>query len=207
MAAGGLRIIGGTLKGRRIEAPSWEGLRPTSDRLRETLFNVLAPRIPGARVLDGYAGTGAVGIEALSRGAAHVTFVEEDRRAADLIRRNLERCGLSGSLRVQADHPEPGETGPVDAAPHVIIRARFAAAAGRLAAGEFDVLFLDPPYGAAPLMDALESAAPLVGPGVLLVIEHARRDSVPDRLAGLGRTRTLVSGDSSLTFYAKDHDD
>ena len=76
-----MRIIAGTLKGRRLDAPDWDGLRPTSDKLRETLFNVLAPRIGGARVLDGYAGTGAVGIEALSRGAAHVTFVERDPRA------------------------------------------------------------------------------------------------------------------------------
>jgi len=71
-----VRIIAGTLKGRRLDAPDWSGLRPTSDRLRETLFNVLAPRIDGARFLDAYAGTGAVGIEALSRGAAHATFVE-----------------------------------------------------------------------------------------------------------------------------------
>ena len=84
-----MRIIAGTLKGRRLEAPDWDGLRPTSDRLRETLFNVLAPRIRGARVLDGYAGTGAVGIEALSRGAAHVTFVERDPRAVALIEANL----------------------------------------------------------------------------------------------------------------------
>ena len=65
-----MRVIAGTLKGRRLKAPTWDGLRPTSDKLRETLFNILAPRIAGARVLDGYAGTGAVGIEALSRGAA-----------------------------------------------------------------------------------------------------------------------------------------
>ncbi len=76
-------------KGRRLKAPAWDGLRPTSDKLRETLFNILAPRIAGARVLDGYAGTGAVGIEALSRGAAHVLFVERDRRAAALIEANL----------------------------------------------------------------------------------------------------------------------
>lgn len=200
MSAQGLRIIGGALKGRRIESPSWDGLRPTSDRLRETLFNVLAPRIAGARVLDGYAGTGAVGIEALSRGAAHVTFVEQDRRAADLIGRNLERCGLSGSVRLQADRAQPA-----GAPPYAIIRARFAAAAEGLPAGEFDVLFLDPPYGAAALTEALESAAPLVGPGAVLVIEHARRDDAPERLPGLARTRTLVSGDSALTFYAKDH--
>ncbi len=81
----GIRIIAGTLKGRRLESPDWPGLRPTSDKLRETLFNVLGAAVVGARVLDGYAGTGAVGIEALSRGAAHVTFVERDPRAAALI--------------------------------------------------------------------------------------------------------------------------
>ena len=90
-----MRIIAGTLKGRRIEAPDWPGLRPTSDRLRETLFNILAPRIEGARVLDAYSGTGAIGIEALSRGAAHVTFVEWDRRAQTLIETNLRKCGVS----------------------------------------------------------------------------------------------------------------
>src|SRR5881392_615153 len=90
-----MRVIAGSLKGRRIDAPKWEGLRPTSDKLRETLFNVLAPRIEGAVLLDGYAGTGAVGIEALSRGAAHVTFVERDPRAAALIEANLTHCGVS----------------------------------------------------------------------------------------------------------------
>ena len=88
-----MRVIAGSLKGRRLEAPAWEGLRPTSDKLRETLFNVLAPRIAGASFLDGYAGSGAVGIEALSRGAAFVTFVERDPRAVTLIETNLKRCG------------------------------------------------------------------------------------------------------------------
>src|SRR5687768_4916299 len=106
-----MRVIAGTLKGRRLESPDWPGLRPTSDRLRETLFNVLAPRIAGARVLDGYAGTGAVGIEALSRGAAHVTFVEQDRRAQQLIEINLQRAGVGDR--------------------YAIIRAGFAAAAQR----------------------------------------------------------------------------
>ena len=80
-----MRVIAGEFKGRRLDVPDWAGLRPTSDKLRGTLFNILAPRIRGARVLDGYAGTGAVGIEALSRGAAHVAFVERDARAARLI--------------------------------------------------------------------------------------------------------------------------
>src|SRR5687768_17626925 len=89
-----MRVIAGRYKGRRLKTPTWDGLRPTSDKLRETLFNILAPRIEGARVLDGYAGTGAVGIEALSRGAAHVTFVEQNRRAAALIEQNLAVCGV-----------------------------------------------------------------------------------------------------------------
>src|SRR5688572_6228519 len=124
-----MRIIAGSLKGRRLKAPTWEGLRPTSDKLRETLFNILAPRIAGARVLDGYAGTGATGIEALSRGAASVTFVERDRRAQALIAENLARCGV-----------EEG---------YAIIRAEMARAIDELrAAGStFDIALLDPPYG------------------------------------------------------------
>ena len=95
-----MRVIAGSLKGRRLKAPTWDGLRPTSDKLRETLFNVLAPRIAGARVLDGFAGTGALGIEALSRGAAHVTFVERDRRAQALIAENLARCGIADGYAI-----------------------------------------------------------------------------------------------------------
>src|SRR5262245_55360885 len=90
-----MRVIAGSLKGRRLKTPEWVGVRPTSDKLRETLFNVLAPRIEGARVLDGYAGTGALGIEAISRGAAAVTFVEVDRRAQQLIATNLAHCGVT----------------------------------------------------------------------------------------------------------------
>src|SRR5512134_846169 len=99
-----MRIIAGSLKGRRLKTPAWDGLRPTSDRLRETLFNILAPRIAGARVLDGYAGTGAVGIEARSRGASEVVFVERDARAAALLAENLAHCGVtSGCAIMRAD--------------------------------------------------------------------------------------------------------
>src|SRR5918995_4312930 len=95
-----MRVLAGEFKGRRLKAPSWEGLRPTSDKLRETLFNILSPRIDGARVVDGFAGTGAVGIEALSRGAAHVTFIEQDRRAVALIEANLAACGVDADYNV-----------------------------------------------------------------------------------------------------------
>ena len=177
-----MRIIAGTLKGRRLEAPDWPGLRPTSDRLRETLFNVLAPHIDGARVLDAYAGTGAVGIEALSRGAAHVTFVEHDRRAQALIETNLERCGVKDR--------------------YAIIRAGFRAAAERLDA-PFDVMFLDPPYGRALLAEALAIAAPLASETTLMVVEHARRDAAPEDAGGLNRTRQVVQGDSVLSFFRR----
>ena len=178
-----MRIIAGSLKGRRLEAPDWPGLRPTSDRLRETLFNILAPRIDGARLLDGYAGTGAVGIEALSRGAAHVTFVDHDARAVRLIESNLRRCGVSER--------------------YAIIRAGFTAAAA--SAGEADLVFLDPPYGAAELTAALGAAAPILAPGGLLILEHAARDSAPETAGPLARTRQVVHGDSALSFYRLVH--
>ena len=178
-----MRVIAGEFKGRRLEAPDWAGLRPTSDKLRGTLFNILAPRIRGARVVDGYAGTGAVGIEALSRGAAHVSFVEQDARAARLIAANLARCGVVNR--------------------YAIIRAAFAGADRQLAGGRrVDVLFLDPPYGAAELSAALTAAEPLVGPGTLLVVEHAKRDRAPEQHGALALTREVTSGDSALAFYS-----
>ena len=175
-----MRVIAGRLKGRRLKAPTWEGLRPTSDKLRETLFNILAPRIAGARVLDGYAGTGAVGIEALSRGAAHVTFVEKDRRAVRLIEENLAVCG------VKADYT-------IDIGDLVSVLRR------RPGDALFDLIWLDPPYDIATVPDALAAAAPLLAPDGLLVLERAtRRD--PDVPASLARVRDVKSGDSTLTF-------
>src|SRR3954470_2345106 len=113
----GMRIVAGEFRGRALKSPTWEGLRPTSDRLRETLFNILGPSNRGARVLDGYAGTGAIGLEALSRGAAQVTFVEKDARAVKLIETNLAALG--------------GDAKPV------IIRAGLAEAIARLGHAAF----------------------------------------------------------------------
>src|SRR3954452_894466 len=137
-----MRIVAGEFRGRTIKAPTWEGLRPTSDRLRETLFNILGPGIRGARVLDGFAGTGAIGIEALSRGAAAVAFVERDPRAIALIEANLAPL-------VTGERPKP-----------VIIRAGFAEAAARLSERVFDVIVLDPPYAETAAADALGAAQP-----------------------------------------------
>ena len=178
-----MRIIAGELKGRTIGTPAWEGLRPTSDRLRETIFNILAPAIRGARFVDGYAGTGAVGLEALSRGAAHVTFVEQDRRAAALIASNLQRCGVDDR--------------------YAIIPAGFAGALARSPQGSFDIIFIDPPYGAAQLAAALAAAEAWMSDTTLLVVEHARRDESPAAPGSLERTRVVRSGDSALSFFRR----
>jgi 16S rRNA (guanine966-N2)-methyltransferase len=182
-----MRVIAGALKGRRLKAPTWDGLRPTSDKLRETLFNILAPRIDGARFFDGYAGTGAVGIEALSRGAAAVTFAENDRRAVALIEENLAHCGVENG--------------------YAIIRADVARAIDQLDAAAFgpyelfEIVWLDPPYEEQP--DAVIAAAGvLVASGGLLVVEHARRRGLPESAGRLSRVRQVNSGDSTLSFYA-----
>jgi 16S rRNA (guanine966-N2)-methyltransferase len=175
-----IRVIAGSLKGRRLQTPTWEALRPTSDKLRETLFNVVAPRVRGARVLDGYAGTGALGIEAISRGAAQVTFVERDRRAQALIAANLAHCGIAGG--------------------YVIIRASFARALANLTGVSFDLVLLDPPYDEA-VDEPITTAARRLTPGGLLVLEHARRRDTPAAAGGLVRTRQVISGDSALSLY------
>ena len=177
-----MRVIAGAFKGRRLATPKWDGLRPTSDKLRETLFNILAARVQGARVLDGYAGTGAIGIEALSRGAAHVTFVDSDARALRLIDQNLKLCGLSDR--------------------HVIIRGRLGTSL-LPASATFDLAVLDPPYDAPDLAAAVAAAAPLVAPDGVLVLEHARRRPAPASTGGLARTRDVISGDSALAFYSR----
>lgn len=176
-----MRVIAGRFKGRTLKTPTWDGIRPTSDRLRETLFNVLAPDVPGARVLDVYAGTGAVGLEALSRGARDVTFVEADRRAVALIRENLARCAVSeGCAIVARDAAEALRRGPVD---------------------RFDIVFLDPPYATPSRDTVVDLAAAHVTEAGVLVLEHAHRQAPPPVAGRLVLTRTLRQGDSALTFY------
>jgi 16S rRNA (guanine(966)-N(2))-methyltransferase RsmD len=187
-----VRVIAGALKGRRLKSPTWDGLRPTSDRLRETLFNVIAPRVAGARVLDGYAGTGAVGIEALSRGARQVTFVERDRRARALIADNLAHCGVASGCAIIRDSFDR-----IDAPWRDDAAGDVETTVERV----FDIILLDPPY-AEPPEQVIASAARLLAPGGLLVLEHAKRTAAPASAADLARTRQIVSGDSVLSFYA-----
>jgi 16S rRNA (guanine(966)-N(2))-methyltransferase RsmD len=176
-----VRVIAGRLKGRRLKVPKWDGLRPTSDKLRETLFNILAARITGARVLDGYAGTGAVGLEAISRGAAHVTFVEKDRRAAALIEQNLAACGIVDGYTIHCG----------DAA----------AVLPRLGRDAFDLILLDPPYDAT-ITDVLEASSRALARDGLLVLEHATRRA-PEGPASVEQVRDVKSGDSTLTFFVR----
>jgi 16S rRNA (guanine(966)-N(2))-methyltransferase RsmD len=177
-----VRIIAGALKGRRLKTPTWDGLRPTSDKLRETLFNIVSVRIVGARVLDGFAGTGAIGIEALSRGASHVTFVEQHARAISLIRENLAACNREEGYTI-----EHGDF------VQVLARLRPDPA--------FDLILLDPPYDR-PVRDALDASARLLQPAGLVVLERATRQE-PDTPPSLERVRDVKSGDSTLTFFQR----
>jgi 16S rRNA (guanine(966)-N(2))-methyltransferase RsmD len=176
-----MRIIAGVYKGRTLAGPKWAGLRPTSDKLRETLFNILGPSVQGSRVLDAYAGTGALGIEALSRGAAFVAFVERDPRAQALIAENLRRCGVSeGYAMIRAASG---------------LRRRFAEGPA------FDLILIDPPYDEGDLGAAVAGVSPWLTPGGRLVLEYARRRQTPPEIPGLVRVRTVESGDSALAFY------
>ncbi len=183
-----MRIIAGTLRSRTLEAPAGLATRPTSDRLRETLFNVLAPRIEGAQVLDLYAGSGAVGIEALSRGALRVVFVERAPAALKVLRTNLARLGLTRGFTVQGG-----------AASAWLRRARGAERG-------FDVIFLDPPYNAAEeYADTLgllgSAAAGLLAEGAVVIAEHRRKQKMEEHYGVLEHTRLLPQGDAALSFY------
>ncbi len=185
-----MRIIAGRLRSRALEAPAGLATRPTSDRLRETLFNVLAPRMESANFLDLYAGSGAVGIEALSRGAAQVTFVERAPAALKALRGNLARLGLTAGFHLHA--------GSV---------ASYLKKARRDAAG-FDVVFLDPPYDAAEEYAATLGllggvAHELLAEGAVVIAEHRRKEKLEENYGGLQRTRLLEQGDAALSFYAE----
>ncbi len=173
-----MRIVAGTLKGRRLQGPATDAVRPTSDRLRETLFNVLGPSVRGSRVLDAFAGTAAVGLEAISRGAAHVTFYERDPKAWKVAEANIQHCGVEPMCRV--------------------IRADFLKSKG---SADCDLVFLDPPYDDDDLTGVLRIAGAHAIPGGVIVLEHRRSRETPLSEGSLVRTRVLHSGDSELSFY------
>jgi 16S rRNA (guanine(966)-N(2))-methyltransferase RsmD len=184
-----MRIIAGQLKGRRLLAPKGSAVRPTSDALRETLFNVLGDAVVAARVLDAYAGTGALGLEALSRGARHVTFVERRRSAIEVLTRNVATLGVDDACAIIR----------ADFAPSRQLGARPA-----WAREAFDLVLLDPPYDEPDLDAVVAQAARLLVPGGRLVLEHSRRRDAPVPVGGVRRTRVLTAGDSALSFYGTD---
>ncbi|HEV7588347.1 MAG TPA: 16S rRNA (guanine(966)-N(2))-methyltransferase RsmD [Longimicrobium sp.] len=170
-----MRIVAGEWGGRRIQAPPGRGTRPTTDRVREAWMSTVAPALPGARVLDLFAGSGALGLEALSRGAAAATFVEQDAQALAILRANVDALGAVDAVRV--------------------VKGDAVKYARGLGEGSFDVAFADPPYAKGLARELAEAfaATPFAG---LLCIEHGKDDVLPE-LAG---ARTKRYGDTYLTF-------
>jgi len=181
-----MRVIAGTYRSRRLAAPRGLATRPTSDRLRETLFNVLASRIEGAVFVDLYAGSGAVGIEALSRGAKLVHFVDKASPAVAAIRSNLAALEIRSGFEVEA--------------------MSVASALGRFFAAT--IIFLDPPYEAAGEYERTlsligEEAASLLTSDGIVIAEHSRKTKLAERYGALARYRVLEQGDAALSFYTR----
>ena len=172
-----MRVIGGEFRSRLLKSLPGLDVRPTPDRLREALFNVLAPRIEGVVFADLYAGTGAVGIEALSRGAARAIFIEQNRAAVRVIRENVHKLGLDARADVRQGHV---------AALITVVQA--------------DVVFLDPPYRLEKeyeiAMEALGRKAP-----ALVIVQHDVRTNLAETYGRLKCIRVLKQGDNCLTFF------
>jgi 16S rRNA (guanine(966)-N(2))-methyltransferase RsmD len=180
-----MRIIGGAGKGRRLKSPKGSATRPTGDRVKQTLFDILAPRITGCRFLDLCAGAGGIGLEAASRGAGRVVLVDNDRAAVLAIQQNLEALGPPGTVHVYRQD------------------ARVALAAQADAGARFDVVFLDPPYESPlyeELLEQIGQTHALEADGIV-VAEHFHKRVLPATIGGLGQTRSVRIGDHRLTFY------
>jgi 16S rRNA (guanine966-N2)-methyltransferase len=184
-----MRVIAGQFRSRPLAAPKGNDTRPTSDRLRETLFNVLAPRIEGAIFLDLYAGSGAVGIEAISRGAREVIFVENAEPALRAIRANLASLGIRGNYSLEARGVN--------------------AALKRLAPANrtVNIIFLDPPYSDTAAYESTltllgNECHPLLAPDAIVIAEHLKKINLADAYGSLHRYRALKQGDSTLSLYS-----
>jgi 16S rRNA (guanine966-N2)-methyltransferase len=179
------RVIAGSARGIRLKAPG-EGTRPLSDRVKQTLFAILEPDLPGARFLDLFAGSGAAGIEALSRGAAAATFVEKDATATAVINANLKTANLDGD----------------------VVRADVETFLGKEAIGPFDLIVVDPPYAETELLarvlERLGAATAPLNAGARVVAKHFWRDRPPDRIGMLAAERDRRFGETALTFYRRE---
>ncbi len=188
-----MRIIAGTYRSRILKSLKGSALRPTSDRLRETLFDVLGAAVEGSRFLDVFAGTGAVGIEAISRGAVRAVFIENHGPAATLIRRNLESLGVRSGFQILAEDALRGLT--------KLAGKRLPRDAG------FDFVFVDPPYAAGEQYDRVLQflgSASFLAPRAMVIAEHRHTAELPERVGALRRARVLRQGDAALTFYRVD---
>ncbi len=181
-----MRVVGGELRGRTLSAPKGAKTRPTSDRVREALFDILAPVISGSTFLDAFAGSGAVGIEAASRGARRVVFLESDRRALLALRRNLEETGVKGKVI------------PLTTSKGLIILAEDAE--------PFDLVFMDPPYRLATEAGTLAEKVVdlgLLAEDGLLILEHALQTPPAESLRGLETSDKRRYGNTNLSFYRR----
>jgi 16S rRNA (guanine966-N2)-methyltransferase len=176
-----MRVIAGSARGRQLVAPRGSGTRPITDRVKETLFGIIGERVIDATVLDLYAGSGAIGIEALSRGAARCDFVEQDRRAVAAIRQNLAHAGLAGRGSV-----------------HAMDVLRYLE---RPAGDRYGLIFVDPPYEERAILAPLERLADRLAPAAAVVVKHHWRTPIPEP-AGLVRRRERRFGETTLTFLA-----
>ena len=182
-----MRIISGEYGGRVLKSPPDSRTRPTSDRLRETIFNIIAPQIEGARFLDLCSGSGAIGIEAVSRGASHVTFFDRSRKACALIEENLDRLGV-----------------PEDQTEVLALSAENFT--GRKHDQGWDIAFFDPPYETDYGVVLFEFGTPesnLLNEGGMLIAEHHNKNTLPDAIGELRRWRILKQGGTNLSFYER----
>ncbi|MGA3295760.1 MAG: 16S rRNA (guanine(966)-N(2))-methyltransferase RsmD [Candidatus Acidiferrales bacterium] len=181
-----MRVIAGTFRSRRLKGPGKLRLRPTSDRLRETLFNILGPAVQDSLFVDVFAGTGAVGIEAISRGAREVVFIESHAASVRLVRENLAALGVR-------EGAETIEASALRGLEQLAARHRMA-----------DFVFLDPPYkNREELLLVLEflDGSHLLAPRGLVIAEHSSKMDLPERFDRLERSRLVEQGDAALSFY------
>lgn len=179
-----MRVITGTARGRRLKTPENYDIRPTTDNVKESLFNILQFDIEGRRVLDLFAGTGQLGIECLSRGAASATFVDNDRKAVAIVKDNLKTCGLKGTV-VQGD------------------------ALSFLSKGQrFDLIFIDPPYDSGLYLPVLEriNSVDILSDGGIIICETRRETELPEMRAPYRKGREYAYGKVKLCLYTKEYE-
>ena len=176
-----MRITGGTCRGRTLRVPAGEKVRPTSDKVKQALFNILGDRVPGSVFLDLFAGAGGIGIEALSRGAERVVFVDGSRESLDAVKHNIDQAGFTDQAEAVASKVEP------------FLKKR---------SGPYDIIFLDPPYALEmlPLLQ-LVAGSGLLKPDTIIIAEHFKKQTSPAAAGTLALYREAKYGDTVLAFY------